>query len=87
MANMSPGERAQMERYDLQDRRDRLSRATEGQKRVWAGLTVVFLVILAALSYAAYQIFDGWPHLIVLADLIIIFFGLALWVNPRRKNV
>jgi cytochrome c biogenesis protein CcdA len=87
MSNMTENQRGQMERYDLGETRSRLFSATPREQRVWAGLSVVFVLILAALSYAAIQVFDGWASAIVLADLVIIFFGLAMWLNPNRKHV
>lgn len=85
MANMTPGQRTQMERYDLGEQDDRISRPKQGRSIVVT--TVVLLLILAVLSYAAIQAFDGWAHLVVIVDLVILFFGIAYWVYPQRKNV
>ncbi len=49
--------------------------------------TLIGLVVLAVLTFAAVQVFDGWSHAIIIADLIIVFFGLAFWVWPERKHV
>ena len=86
MANMSESQRSQMDRAELGYTGDRLGRATAGQERVWAVLTVVFGVVLVALSVAAIQVFDGWAHLVVLADLVILFFAVAIWLNRGKKS-
>jgi hypothetical protein len=33
------------------------------------------------------QVFDGWHHLIIIGDLVIVFLGIAAWVWPQRRNV
>lgn len=86
MANMSESQRAQYERAELGFSGDRLSRATTSQERVWAILTVIFGGVLIALSIAAIQVFDGWDHLIVIADLVILFFAVAIWLNRDRRT-
>jgi hypothetical protein len=84
MSNMTESQRDQMGRPDLGYTRTRLNQATPGQQRVWSVLTVVFIGVLVALSYAAVQVFDGWAHLVVIADLIIVFFAVAIWLNRGK---
>jgi hypothetical protein len=86
MSNMTENQRAQFERYDLQERRPRHSQLTEGGQRFLAGLTIVFIGVLAALTYAAVQVFDGWHHLIVIADIVLIVLALAWWINSNRRE-
>lgn len=86
MANMTINQRNQLGRYDLADRHTRLTRATPGQRRVFTLLSGIFLVALGVLVYAATEVFDGWPHAIVLADMAVVFFGVAAWVYPGRKH-
>jgi hypothetical protein len=86
MASLTETQRSQLDRYDLQETRTRLNRATPRQERVYAVLSVGFIAVLAALTYAAFEVFDGWHHLIVLADMAIVFLGIAAWNNPRRRN-
>ena len=86
MSNLTETQRNQLDRYDLQETRTRLNSPTQRQERVYAVLSIVFLGVLAALTYAAFEVFDGWHHLIVLADMAIVFIGIAAWNNPRRRN-
>ena len=37
--------------------------------------------VLAALTVAAIQVFDGWAHLIVIGDLVIFTAAIAVWLN------
>ena len=62
-------------------------RISEGGRRALTIYTIVGLVVLAALSYAAFQVFDGLHHLIVIADVVIVVIGLAFWVNPQRQHI
>ena len=83
MGNMTVHDRNQYERANL-SQAPRVSGAARG---VMIAYTIVGLVVLAALTFAAVQVFDGWSHAIIIADLIIVFFGLAFWVWPERKHV
>jgi len=85
MSNMTENQRAQFERYDLRERRPRLTEVSEGGQRILAGLTILFIGVLAALTWAAVQIFDGWHHLIVIADFVIVFFAIAAWIYSTRS--
>ncbi len=86
MANMTVQQRNQLERLDMGDTPSRLNIATPAQRRLLSMLTPVFAVVLGLLVYAAARVFDGWPHAIVIGDLIVVFFGVAAWVWPRRKH-
>jgi hypothetical protein len=83
MGNLTVQDRNQYERAGYSDG-PRLTGKAE--KRVMAAYMVIGLVVLAVLTFAAVQVFDGWHHLIIIADLIIVFFGISAWVWPERKN-
>jgi hypothetical protein len=83
MSNMTESDRDQIERFELGHTDDRLSRATPGQQRALSFLTPIFIVILGLLVFAAAQVFDGWPHLIVIADLVIVVFAIAAWLYRK----
>ena len=83
MGNRTVHDRNQYERANYSD----APRVSGAARRVMIAYTLVGLVVLAALTFAAVQVFDGWIHAIIIADLIIVFFGLAFWVWPERKNV
>ena len=86
MSNMTENQRAQYERYDLRERRPRMTELSEGGQRLLGGLTILFIGVLAALTWAAVQIFDGWHHLIVIADIVIIFLAIAAWIHSTRGD-
>ena len=83
MGNMTVHDRNQYERANYSD----APRVSGTAQRVMIAYTVVGLLVLGALTFAAVQVFDGWNHAIIIADLIIVFFGLAFWVWPERKHV
>ena len=83
MGNLTVQDRNQYERAGYSD----APRLTGAARRAMIAYTVIGLIVLAALTFAAIQVFDGWTHLIILADLIIVFFGLAFWVWPERKHI
>ena len=84
MSRMTVNERNQFDRAGYTERDPRLS---PGGRRAMIIATVVGLVVLAVLTVAAFQVFDGGHHWIVLADIVIVVLGLAAWVNPERRNV
>ena len=86
MANMTQNDRAQFERYDLRERQPRMTELSERGQRFLAGLTILFLGVLAALTYAAVQVFDGMHHLIVIADIVIVVLALAYWIQSTRND-
>ena len=84
MSRMTVNQRNQFERSGYTERNPRLS---DSGRRAMIITTVVGLVILAVLSVAAFQVFEGGHHWIVIADIVIIVLGLAAWVNPERRNI
>jgi hypothetical protein len=84
MGNLTVHDRNQYERANYQDA-PRLSGAVE--RRLMVGYTLIGLVVLAVLTFAAVQVFDGWSSAIIVADLVVVFFGIAAWVWPERKHV
>ena len=86
MSNMTENQRAQYERYDLRERRPRMTELSEGGQKLLSALTILFIGVLAALTWAAVQIFDGWHHLIVIADIVIIFLAIAAWIYSTRGD-
>jgi len=81
MSSMTQTDRNQLSRYDLQEKHTRLTHVSERGTRILAGLTVVFIGVLAALTYAAVQVFDGWHHAIVIADIGIVLAAVAVWMQ------
>ncbi len=86
MSNMTENQRSQFERVDLREKRPRLTEVSEGGQRFLAGLTILFVAVLGVLTYAAIQVFDGWAHLVVLADFVIVFFAIAAWIYSTRDK-
>lgn len=85
MSRMTVSDRNQFERANMAESSHR-PRTSLG-RGVLIAYTAIAVAVLAALVFAAYQVFDGLPHLIVLAVIIIVVLGLAAWVNPKRRNV
>ena len=85
MSRMTETERGMLDRAELGYGGDRLSRATPAGERALSVLTPIFIVILGLLVFAAYQVFDGWPHAIVIADLVIVFLAIAAWLYNANK--
>ena len=85
MSNLTVNQRNQMEGAAYTETSMR-PRTAAGQKAA-AAYVGISLIVLAALSFAAYQVFDGWPSLIVLADIVLVVLGLAAWVYPQRRNI
>ena len=77
-------ERNQMYRYDLQESRPPLTSLSSGGTKIVIALNVLFLGVLAALTYAAVQVFDGWHHAIVIADMGIVLIAIAFWIASMR---
>lgn len=84
MANMTISDHNQMERAALTDGTG--VRVGGFGRRVLAAYLIVASAVLGVLLVAAAQVFDGWHHAIVIADLIVVFFGLSAWVYPGRKT-
>jgi len=85
MSNMTENQRNQYERVDLRESRPKLTSLSEGGQRFLAVLTVIFIGVLALLTFAAVQVFDGWHHLIVIGDMILVFFAIAAWIYSLRQ--
>ena len=83
MSNLTVNQRNQYERAGFQERRPRPSAAERRGIAIYVG---VALVVLAVLTFAAVQVFDGWHHLIVIGDLIVLLLGIAAWVYPGRRH-
>ena len=81
---MNEIERNQMYRYDLQETRPRLTSLTGGGARIVIALNILFVGVLAALTYAAVQVFDGWHHAIVIADMGLVLLAVAFWIASMR---
>jgi hypothetical protein len=84
MGNLTVHDRNQYERANYTDMARPSSTA---ERRVMAAYMIIGLIVLAVLTFAAVQVFDGWHHLIIIADLVIVFFGIAAWVWPQRRSV
>jgi hypothetical protein len=84
MGNLTVQDRNQFERANYTDPARPTSTA---ERRLMVAYMVIGALVLAALTFAAVQVFDGWHHLIIIADLVVIFFGVAAWVWPERKHV
>lgn len=85
MSNMTENQRNQYERVDLRESRPLLTSLSEGGQRFLAVLTVIFIGVLALLTFAAVQVFDGWHHLIVIGDMVLVFFAIAAWIYSLRQ--
>lgn len=85
MSRMTVNQRNQFERASLAESshrpRTRIGRAA------LALYTVLALILLAVLTYAALWVFDGVHHLIVIGVLVAFVLGIAAWVYPQRRHV
>jgi len=86
MSNMTENQRSQFERYDLRETRSRMNSVSDRGQRYLAGLTILFVAVLAILTVGAVQVFDGWHHLIVIADIILVFLAIAAWIYSTRQS-
>ena len=77
---------APVEKTRASERRPRMTELSEGGQKLLSALTILFIGVLAALTWAAVQIFDGWHHLIVIADIVIIFLAIAAWIYSTRGD-
>jgi hypothetical protein len=83
MSNLTVQDRNQYDRASYAQP----ARLSEKGRRALTIYTIIAVAVLAALSVAAFQVFDGGHHWIVLADIVIVVLGLAAWINPQRKHV
>jgi hypothetical protein len=79
MSRMTVSDRNQFERATYSERSMR-SR-TEAGRRATIAYVAVAAAILAVLTVAAVQVFDGWHHLIVIGDLIVFVAAIAVWLS------
>lgn len=79
MSRMTEADRNQFERATYSERSMRPRSA--GGTRATIAFTLVALAILALLTLAAVQVFDGWHHLIVIGDIVIFAAAIAVWLN------
>jgi hypothetical protein len=79
MSRMTEADRNQFDRATYSERS--LRPRTDAGRRATITFVVVAIAILAALTVAAIQVFDGWAHLIVIADLIVFTAAIAIWLN------
>jgi hypothetical protein len=79
MSRMTELDRNQFERATYSERSMR-PRSAAG-RRATAVFLLVSIGILAALTVAAIQVFDGWDHLIVIGDIVIFTAAVAVWLN------
>jgi hypothetical protein len=84
MHNMSQIDRNQISRYDLQETRTRMLEPTERGSKILAVMTLIFTGVLAALTFAAAQVFDGLHHLIVIGDVVLVIAAIAAWISSTR---
>ena len=79
MSRMTEADRNQFERATYSERSMRPR--SEGGRRATIVFVVIAIAILGALTVAAIQVFDGWPHLIVLGDIVLFTAAIAVWLN------
>ena len=79
MSRMTEADRNQFERATYSERS--LRPRSDGGRRATIAFVVIGLAVLAALTVAAIQVFDGWAHLIVIGDLVIFTAAIAIWLN------
>jgi hypothetical protein len=84
MANMSAGDRGSFERATIGN--ETSFRPRDGSRRGTTITFLILLVILVALSAAMIAAIDGWAHIIVIADLVLIVGALAFFISGRREQ-
>jgi hypothetical protein len=82
MSNLRVQDRNQFERSQYTSP----ARLSAGGRRAMQIYSVVGLAVLAVLTFAAVQVFDGWHHLIVLGDIVLVFLAIAAWIYSLRIN-
>ena len=83
MSRMTESQRMQLDRPELSapDRSVRVS-----SRRPLVITTVLLLVVLVALGYAAIQGIDHWWQALVLGVLVVTTIGLMIAVSPTRRG-
>jgi hypothetical protein len=79
MSRMTQADRNQFDRATYSERSMRPR--SEAGVRATVIFTLVAVAILGALTWAATEVFDGWHHLIVIADIVILALAIAAWLN------
>lgn len=83
MANMDITQRTQLDRIDL-------SVPSTGTRvrdpRPLIAYTALAVAALAALTYAAVEVFDGWAHAVVLGGILMATAGLIIAIHPLRRG-
>ena len=82
MANMNVNQRTQFDRVDL-------SVPSTGvrvrSRKPLIAYTVLATLILAALSYAAVEVINGWAQVVVLAMIVVTTVGMMIAIDPLRR--
>lgn len=82
MSQMTENQRMQFERPDLKG--PDISVRTKSDRPLII-YTVIALVVLGLLSWAAIERIDGWPQLVVLGAIVMTAVGMIIAVNPARR--
>jgi hypothetical protein len=86
MGNLTANDHNGYERAVLNDR-SYIRRTNGAGQKLLSAYTVLAVGLLAALTYTAVLIFDGWQHALVIGVGLVTFYGLARWVWPERSRV
>jgi hypothetical protein len=82
MANMNVNQRTQFDRPDL-------SVPSTGvqvrNRKPLIAYTVLAILILGALSYAAVEVINGWAQIVVLAMIVVTTVGMMIAIDPLRR--
>jgi fatty acid desaturase len=83
MSRMTENQRMQLDRPDLSgpDRSVRVA-----NRRPLVITTMLLLVVLAVLGYAAVQGIDHWWQALVLVMIVVTTIGLMIAVSPSRRS-
>ena len=84
MSNLDLHTRNQFERATLSDN-TYVKKTTPALRRAIMAYTAIATAVLAIGTWMAVLVFNGWPDLLIVGDLLVVLFGLAYWVWPDRK--
>jgi hypothetical protein len=88
MSNLTEIQRNQIERFDNEVASGyRLLSPSARERQVFAALSFVLLALLGVLVYVAAWSVDSWWDWFAAADAVLLFFGLAAWVYPKRRHI